>query len=520
MDQEILQVAVGHHQRGELDAAEALYHQVLASTPDDPNALHLLGLIRHQRGDSPAALDLIRRALQLNPYAASFYLNLAAVCKHLGRNEDAADAYYRALALDGAKAQTWLDLAEVLAGLGRHAEAEAAARHVIDLQPENPTAHLQLAAALNSQNRFEESLRYLRRVRRLFPDEPGLCSLAGVALLGLGKLAPARRALRQALRLSPGFAPAHYNLGLALLLGGNLRQGWPEYEWRGATSLFELRRGTIGRPVWDGGPLRGKRLLVHAEQGAGDAIQFARYVPLLAQRGARVILECLPSLRRLFEPLPVEQLLTVDEPLPEFDLHVPLLGLPRRFATALRSIPASGPFLRAPADSRAAWQRRIGAYSGLKVGLAWQGRRGNPYDSRRSMPVEALLPLVRVPGVKLFSLQKDWPGPPSGLVDLDPWLTDFADTAAAIECLDLVISVDTAVAHLAGALGKPVWVLLPRVPDWRWLMDRPDSPWYPSARLIRQRQAGDWRGVVNDAREALLALVHDGAAARGSQVGA
>jgi hypothetical protein len=235
---------------------------------------------------------------------------------------------------------------------------------------------------------------------------------------------------------------------------------------------------------------------------------------LLARRGANVTLECLPPLRRWFESLPgVTTLISVEEALPDYDVHVPLLSLPRHFRTSLGTIPAKVPYLHVPQALERTWLQRLSGYPGLKVGLCWQGSPTNVHDAKRSIALGLLAPLAAVPGVRLFSLQKRQPGseppsPPAGmdLVDLEPWLTDFAETAAAIACLDLVISVDTAVAHAAGGLGRPVWVLLPHVPDWRWLLQRDDSPWYPSARLFRQSRPGDWTRPVHAAAEAMAAL--------------
>jgi hypothetical protein len=352
------------------------------------------------------------------------------------------------------------------------------------------------------------------------PADPSACSLRAVALLSLGQTEEAVATLRHAVRLEPTFAPAHYNLGVALLLKGSLRQGWREYEARAANELFLARRGDVGRPVWTGRPLRGKRILIQAEQGLGDAIQFIRYVPLVAARQGQVIVECLPALRRVFEPMRgVSALVTTNDPLPEFDVRVPLLSLPRMFRTTLDTVPAEVPYLTAGARRTAAWRRRLAGYSGLKVAFTERGSPANPHDARRSLPLAMFKELLDVPGVHWFLLQKREPGaaPPAlpsklDVTDLEPLLTDFADTGAAIECMDLTISVDTALAHLAGALGRPVWLLLPFVPDWRWLLERSDSPWYPTARLFRQRQRGDWGSVLREVRIALEALVRGSAA--------
>jgi hypothetical protein len=320
-----------------------------------------------------------------------------------------------------------------------------------------------------------------------------------------------------ALRLDPQSASTHWNRALALLQGGDFERGWREYEWRWQRAGAQPRVST-DRPPWDGRPLDGRAILLWCEQGLGDALQFARYAPLVQRHGGRVLLQCPGLLRALFRTLPgVDHLLTEGEALPSFDVHAPLLSLPALVGTTLATVPAEVPYLSADPARVEAWRQRLAAVPGLRVGVAWQGNPHHKWDRHRSVPLTAFAPLARVTGVRLVSLQK---GP--GAEQL-PALKDrlrvvdfgdefgasgpYPDTAALMRCLDLVVTVDTATAHLAGALAVPVWVPLSTIVDWRWLLGRQDSPWYPSMRLFRQTQLGDWAPVFDRMAEELRALV-------------
>ena len=518
-----LQDALTYHQRGDIPNAEALYRQVLAAQPEHPDALHLLGVLEHQRGNHQAASELIQQAISLSPGVAAFYVNLGTVFSHCRRLDDAAASYERAVALGPADSDTRMQLASGLQRLARlmldasrYQDAISVGGQALALDPTCVAAHLDQASALLAQDKPEEAVSELRRVARLAPGAPAVLATMGAAQLLVGNVDRSISSFRRALRLDPNLVGARYNLGLALLLAGKLRQGWRAYESRGALQQFERRRGPVNQPPWNGRRLNGKRILVYAEQGLGDAIQFVRYAPRIAERGGRVVVECLPPLQRLFQAVGgIETLITTEDPLPEFDVYSPLLSLPRLFGTDLSSVPTDVPYVGASRHIQAKWRQRLASYSGLRIGLAWAGSPSNVHDAKRSITLDALSPLGGIPGVRYFSLQKRPSGvapltPPAGipLVDLDPWLTDFAETAAAMESLDLIISVDTAVAHLAGALGRPVWIMLPFVPDWRWLVERQDSPWYPTARLFRQPSRGDWRSVIGAVRKALGEFRH------------
>jgi Tfp pilus assembly protein PilF len=475
--QQAFDLALQHHQAGRLGEAEQLYRQILARQPGHIQAMHNLGQIALQAGRNDAAVDLIRRATSLGPNYAEAHNNLGNALRAQGQLDEAIAAYRRAFALNPNLPEVHNNLGNALAEKGQLEEAITAYRQAISLRPEYAEAHYNLGSALKEQGQLDEAI----------------------------------AAYRQAIALKPNLPEAHNNLSLALLARGDFQQGWEEYEWRWKCKGFPPPRN-FAQPQWDGGPLEARTLLLHAEQGLGDAIQFIRYLPLVAQRGGRIIIECQAELQRLFQPtagrFPV---LVFGQPLPAFDLHCPLLSLPRVFGTDLTNIPKIVPYLHAADEDARRWQHRLADRSPLiKVGLVWAGNPRRKHDRNRSMKLANLAPLGRVPGVRLFSLQKgeaaaEAKTPPPGmeLVDWTEELKDFADTAALIDNLDLIIAVDTAVPHLAGAMGKPVWTLLPFVPDWRWVPGREDNPWYPSMRSFRQPRIGDWDSVIARVVEAL-----------------
>jgi tetratricopeptide (TPR) repeat protein len=380
------------------------------------------------------------------------------------------------------------------------------------LKPGLFEAHNNLGTALQLLGRMEEAEASYRRTVALNPGFAQAHNNLGAALAALDRGEEAEACYRRALALKPDLASAHMNLGIARLRLGDFEQGWREYDWRLQTA--EFRSSVRSQPLWTGGPLTGKTILLYAEQGMGDTLQFLRYCPLVAAKGARVVLEVQPALARLAAGTAgAGAVLAAGEALPEVDLCCPLLSLPQRLGTGLESIPADIPYLCADSALARRWAREIAPAPGLKVGLVWAGHPDHKNDRNRSVALERLRPLLATKGVSWFSLQVGGRAaeigglPPGTIADLSARLEDFAETAAAISHLDLVISVDTAVAHLAGALGRRCWVLLPFLPDWRWLQAREDSPWYPSVRLFRQQRSGDWDTVVARAAEELSRLV-------------
>jgi TPR repeat/Glycosyltransferase family 9 (heptosyltransferase)/Tetratricopeptide repeat len=366
---------------------------------------------------------------------------------------------------------------------------------------------------LQNKEQLDEAIIAYRQAIALKPEYPEAYSNLGNALRDSGRLDEAIISYRQAIALKPNYAEAHGNLATALLLWGDFKSDFKEYEWRWKCANFLSPFRNFAQPRWDGGALETRTLLLYTEQGFGDALQFIRFLPLAAQHGGRIIVLCQTELQRLFRTMPVRcQVIAQNDPVPDFDLHCPVLSLPFIFGTTLGNVPNIVPYLYADGQDAKKWQQRLDDHLPNmkmgKVGLVWAGNL-KP-NRNRSMELQCLAPLGQVPGVRFFSLQKGEASaqakiPPAGmeLVDWTDQLTDFADTAAMIADLDLIITIDTAVAHLAGAMGKPVWTMLPFNPDWRWLLEREDSPWYPTMRLFRQSTRGDWDSVIKQVTDAL-----------------
>ena len=474
-----LAIAVEHHQAGELERAEEIYRQVLRSDPNCADALHLLGVLAHQTDNDEVAVDCIRQAIALDPSKAAFHSNLGVAYRALEQLDEAAASYRRALGITPDYAEAHNNLGNVLKDLGQLDEAVDSFRRAVRIRPDYAEAHKNLGGVL------------LRR----------------------GELDEAKACCRRALQIDPDYAEAHWNYSHLCLLTGDFEHGWVEHEWRWKTDTFTPR--PFHQPLWDGRPLNGKTILIHAEQGLGDTLQFIRYaLPVKGLRG-EVIVECQRPLVPLLRSCRgIDRLVARGDDLPAFDVHAPLLSLPGIFKTTLDTVPAEVPYVFAEDELIRRWRARLGLFDGVKIGINWQGSPQYPGDRYRSFPLACLAGLAGLPGVRLISLQKG-PGTEQlgelggrfPVVDLGSELDEtsgpFMDTAAVMKSLDLVIACDTAIAHLAGALGAPLWLSLPMVGDWRWMIDRADSPWYPTARLFRQSRQGDWAGVFDDIKAAL-----------------
>ncbi|WP_136514987.1 tetratricopeptide repeat protein [Geomonas edaphica] len=425
-----------------------------------------------------------------------------------GRLAEAEEIYRPLIAAGGALAvDARINLGVILDETGRPEEALQEYRLALAAREGDPIALNNMGSTLFRLGRFADAAGQFRLALQRMPDAPEVTIALGGALQRSGDLAGALACFRNLVRRHPDDADAHWNLALALLLAGAFKEGWSEYQWRWKRDSFTSPTRAFDAPAWDGAPLHGKRILVHGEQGYGDTIQFARYLPMVAQRGGVVIAECQSAaLIPLMETIPgVSEVCVMGAELPPFDLEAPLLSLPHLFGTELDTVPDRVPYLAPPQDRLVHWRQKLAGDPGFKVGLVWAGK---PLpDPFRSCPIADLTPLIEVPGVTLYSLQVGDEGAKAhecpGLVDLTAGIRDFGDTAALIAGLDLVISVDTSVAHLAGALAKPVWLLLPMAGDYRWLVAREDSPWYPTMRLFRQKRQGEWGEVVQRVRAAL-----------------
>jgi tetratricopeptide (TPR) repeat protein len=499
------------HGAGRLPEAEQVYRQVIASAPGHADSFHMLGVVATQCGQPDAAVACIDQAIALKPSAALYHVNRAGALLALGRLEAAEEGCRTALRLKRNCAEASQVIGHVLSDLGRPEAAVEAYRDALRHKPDLPDLHNNLGLALRLANRLDEAAEALQQaVRRTPQDVQAQGNLAGV-LKELGRLPEAGACYRAALRQQPEDAALHLNLALALLLSGRLAEGWQEYEWRFRAGV--ARVPPSDRPQWNGEPLGGRVLLIRAEQGMGDTIQFCRHVPAVAGDGS-VILEVQPGLRVLMYRLPgVSRVVEVGEPPPHFDLCCPLLSLPRLVGSRAVEVP----YLAAEPERVARWRSRLGS-GGYRIGIAWQGNPASLAERGRSVPLRHFLPLAQIPGVRLISLQKhhgleQLDTAPSGLdietlgEDFDSGPQAFVDAAAVMQSLDLVVTSDTSVAHLAGALGHPVWAALQHVPDWRWLLEGDESKWYPTMRLFRQPQRGDWDSVFARIAERLAGLL-------------
>lgn len=482
---------------GWVQEALAAFDKALEARKDFGEVHDKRGIALQRLGRFEDALAAHSRACALIPGSATTWSNLAVASLKLGRLDEAEATCRRALALDPGLVIAQINLGLVLAGLGRIDEAEAVLRETASRNPSSDALY-NLGCVLRDEGRLDDVVAVLKASIAARQGHAQSHNNLGITLRCLNRLKEAEDAFLEALSLEPEAAETRFNLALTLLVSGRLLPGWNEYEWRwkikSALTVGLRRPG----PQWLGQPLQGRTLLIQAEQGLGDAIQFVRYIPRLAPFGGRVVLEVQPELIPLLEGFPgIAKLIVRGEPC-DYDLHCPLLSLPRVFATTLETIPAEIPYIHADQTRVEAWCTRLAPYPRPRIGLVWSGSPGNTNDRNRSLSVAALAPLLTRTDIAWFSLQKgDAAGQMMpGMIDLAPALVDFVETAAALAHLDMVITVDTSVAHLAGAMGKPTWVLLPFAPDWRWLLKRVDSPWYPTMRLFRQPTPGDWASVI------------------------
>ncbi|MEW9585307.1 tetratricopeptide repeat protein [Paraburkholderia sp. DGU8] len=557
----MLRQAIALQQNGAIVEAEELYREILELKPRHLDALTLLGELALQTGRVQEGSELLTKALAVNAKQAAVHSNLAYALNELQRHGEALASAERALTLQPDFPDALNNRGNALAGLNRPLDALASFDRAIALVPQFAVAWNNRAGVLRDLGRADDALASCERALALQPNYAAAWSNHGNALSDLDQPEAAERSYRRALELAPAFADAWNNLGLTqidlnqhaqalssyeralaidpasvetrwnkalcLLQMGRFEAGWREYEWRWERARIKRQRRGFAQPLWRGDfSIDGKTILLHAEQGLGDTLQFCRYAALVSKLGARVVLEVPAALMRLMTTLDgVDQLVEAGQPLPPFDCHCPLLSLPLALRTDETSIPAATPYLSADPEAARAWRERIGTtadgctHRRLKVGLVWAGENRahvaelRKIDARRSIALERFAPLLEVPNVRFFSVQKGAAASQlSGselsarVVDYTQELHDFADTAALVANLDLLISVDTSTAHLAGALNRPVWILNRFDTCWRWLLERHDTPWYPGARLFRQPALGDWDSVIRATRDALAEL--------------
>lgn len=511
------------HRLRDRDGAAAALRRALEIKPDFPEAMLNLGNLFHDFGELAKAASIYSNLIRVYPFYTKGYSNLGNTMAAMNRFKEAANCYHAALLLEPESSTVQHKLGNLLTKNSEWEEAEKCFQKALQHDPQNAEMLNDFGNLFYQQRRPQEAAALYRQALALKPSLALTHSNLGNALQDMGDYLGAIKHYEKSVQLDSTCAGSHYNLALAYLCEGKFSAGWREYEWRWEFKTLMTPRRNFRQPLWQGEDLTGKTILLHSEQGLGDTIQFIRYAPLVAARGGRVILEVHPRLRKLLSGMEgVSETYARGDVLPEFDWQCPLMSLPLAFGTTVQTIPAGIPYLHLSSTeiekAREQWPQ-----SGLRIGVAWAGNPKNKRNDLRALPLRDLLPLTGVPGVTFFSLQKG-----SGIEQLRelPGLlpihdacsmhNDFSASAALLATLDLVITVDTSIAHLAGAMGKPVWILLQYIADWRWMRNRNDSPWYPTARLFRQKKAGDWAGVIDEVCRALGELAKDSSQKDGS----
>jgi tetratricopeptide (TPR) repeat protein len=504
--------------KGLLADAMVCYHDALAIDPQHNPSLVRLAALHKQRGNMPATENLLRRAAAADPRRAQTHFDLGNTLQLQRKWAEAIECYRKALAIEPNYFEAYCNLANALREHGQLGQALACAERAIELAPSSPAAHSNLGVIFLELGRLAESQQRYEHALALDPNLAVVHNNLGTVLRDQGHVVRAVEHYERALLLDPTHAQARCSRGMALLSMGRFAEGWADYEHRVGLPQFDTL--SFAEPRWDGGPLKGRTLLIHAEQGLGDTLQFIRFVKPAAARAApgQVFVAAHERLIPLLRQSGFSGLTAIERALPPFDVHLPLLSLPGLLGVDLDALPGEIPYLAADAARIERWRSVIAEHEGFKVGIAWQGRPAFRGDRQRSMPLRLFEPLAQVRAVRLISLQRG-PGTEQlrmlggsfDVIDLgepfDPQGEGFLDTAAVMKSLDLVITSDSAIAHLAGALGVPVWVALSLAPDWRWLLDRQDSPWYPDMRLFRQTRLGHWQEVFAHMAEELGRLV-------------
>lgn len=523
-------------QGGDVGRALEYLDKAMCAHPNHPQAYLNLGVILEHHGRLDEAVNAYKAALQANPNLTRAQLNLGNALLGLGQHTDAVAAFDQVLVIEPANTDALNNKALALKATGKMEAAEAALRKAIEVNPQSEQSWTNLGLVLRLSGQPDDALAAYTQALKINPVSikaqnnlavlhrwagrldaaEALCRSLLVAhphvvevlnnlgdiLQAQGKIEEAQKAFERVLSIAPNHPEGHHNLAVLMLLNGDFENGWKHYEWRWLAAEFPSERRNFPQPLWTGEALAGKTILLYVEQGLGDALQFIRYAPLVAARGGHVIVECPASLVRLFKTVSgLAQVVSRGEVLPAFDVQCPFLSLPGLLSPSAAHIPAEVPYLSvADADAKL-WQERLTDVQGLKIGLVWAGSPHHTNDRERSIALKKLGSWADVQGCTFINLQIgasaqqmkeiDWP-----ILDFTAHISDYADTAALVAQLDLVITVDTSVAHVAGALNRPVWVLLPHAPDWRWQLDRSDTPWYPSMTLYRQPKRGDWQSVI------------------------
>ncbi len=529
----VSQIAFENHRQGNLEQAEYFYKKVLKKQPDNPDVLHMLGVLFFQLANYDLAIKYIRKALQFRPSdIAPAHYNLGCALVAKGQFDEAITQYHKAIELNPFFAAAYNNLGRALQEKGQLGEAITQYHKALELSPFFADPYCNLGYVLEEKGQFDEAITHSLKAIELDPSLAMAYNNLGLALQGKGQLNEAVASYHKALQLNPNLAEAHWNMSLALLLLGNFKEGWKEYEWRWKEKTFlknscSHQPSHFSQPVWDGSSFKEKSLLIYAEQGIGDEIMFASCFQEVIERRSRCTIECdkrlIPIFARSFpEAIFVESVKehdTSSSQLPRTDMVISLGSLPKFFRTDFDSFPKKNLYLMPNIEQVEMWHNRFKALGkGLKIGISWRGGAKSGVIRKRSIMLEQWDKLLSLSGVHFINLQygdcknelkeikgklgvsiHDWE-------DADP-LKDLDNFAAQIAALDLIISVDNSTVHMAGALGKQVWVLLPCVPDWRWMLNREDSPWYPTMRLFRQPSSGDWESVIARIKDELLQIL-------------
>jgi len=498
--------------QGAVEPARQRCLGVLRQLPDDARALCLMAKIAADTRQTEEGLKWARHAALADPRSAEARYVTGRLHEAEGRLAEAEASYREAIGLAPDDARTHNNLGCVLHMQGKIDAALVSYRKALELDPLQPEASQNYASIVRDAAALEQAVAGYLQQTKVNPNDAAAYGNLANTYRELGCYPEALTNYERAIALAPGYAEAHFSRSFVLLLGGDYDEGWKEYEWRWRINTYNAPLRRFSRPMWDGREIADGAILLHAEQGFGDTLQFVRYAPLVADRCPSVVLECQPELKSLLTAVKgVRSVVAQGESLPRFSAHIPLMSLPSVFGTTLDCVPWHGPYAHADRERVAAWGPSVSSVPArFKVGLVWAGRPQQWDDRKRSITLAMLAPLARVPGVAFYSLQKgegsaQADSPPAGmkLLDLTARIRDFSDTAALISHLDLVITIDTSVAHLAGAMGVPVWVLVAYAPDWRYHLGRSDNPWYPTMRLFRQDRDGDWSGPIGRVAEML-----------------
>ena len=507
-------LGIALREKNDIDGAIRSFRKASELNPDSSDVLNNLGIALLQKKEFDEAIMNFRKSLQVSPNYTLALNNLGLALYEKGEQDDALITFQKVIELDPDFASAYFNLGLVFMKKQDFKQAIGSFQTAIKKDPNFEDAYYNAGIAFAQLGRTDDAIDFYRQTLQLNPSRPDVYNNLAMAYEDIGDVQGAITYFKKALELNPGDAEIHWNLSLALLLSGNFQEGWKEYQWRFRVNDFQMKR--FKQPQWDGSDISGKTILLHSEQGFGDTIQFVRYAALVAERGARVILQCPTELKSLLRSVEgLMEVIAYGEQFPNFDLHCHLLSLPFIFKTTFKTIPSRIPYIIPDPLILRKWRNKIQFETKQKkIGLVWAGGSMNRDDRKRSLLLKDFSSLAGTSDTVFFSLQKGEAAQqtrmgPEGIqiVDRTDEIHDFSDTAAIIENLDLVISVDTAVAHLAGALGKPVWTLLPFVPDWRWMLDRDDSPWYPTIRLFRQPSPGDWQSVIIRLRDELMKML-------------